>query len=167
MTQTTPAAIISPCGLYRYRLSRSWANGAHLTFIMLNPSTADANVDDPTIRRCMGFARREGVSGIHVVNLFAFRATKPEDMANAVDPEGPENARYLADAAELASHSGLPLVCAWGSHWMASDRAESVVRGIGCHASLSCLGTTKSGAPRHPLYVKGNAPLVLFGEPRT
>lgn len=156
----TPSAIISDCGLYRYRLSRSWDNGPHLTFVMLNPSTADSFQDDPTIRRCIGFAKREAFCGLHVLNLFAFRATKPDDMLHAEDPEGPQNRAYLNQAIEMSAFSQHPLICAWGSHWMAKkagpDFVNRIVAGGGFAA---CLGQTKSGAPRHPLYVKSDAPL--------
>jgi hypothetical protein len=149
-------ARISECGLYRYTLTRRWADGPTCVFVMLNPSTADANKDDPTIRRCIHFAKREGCGALHVVNLYAFRATKPADMVNAVDPEGPMARKYLIDAAEMARDSGGPVIAAWGAHWMAADRGKEV-RGI--IGAMQCLGTTKAGHPRHPLYVQGVQPL--------
>ncbi len=85
----TKEAVISDCGRYRYRLTRRWGDGPLLSFIMLNPSTADAEVDDPTIRRCMGFARRDGYGGIVVGNLYAFRTTKPKALFAADNPLGP------------------------------------------------------------------------------
>ena len=161
MRAMTPLAVISDCGLYRYKLSRSWGNGRHLTFIMLNPSTADALADDPTIRRCIGFAKREGMDGIHVLNLFAFRATKPERMHDAFDPAGPENHRYLDDAIGFSIYANRPIVCAWGSHWMAKDAGQSLIDRMHINgAQPICLGFTKNWAPRHPLYVKGDAELV-------
>lgn len=103
-------AELSECGEYRYRLSRVWDEAKRpLTFIMLNPSTADAEVDDPTIRRCMGFAERERAGGIIVVNLYGFRTTKPSDLFQATDPIGPGNDRALKRAARQAKS----IVCAW------------------------------------------------------
>lgn len=106
-------AELSECGEYRYRLSRIWDEAKKpLTFIMLNPSTADAELDDPTIRRCMGFAEREQAGGVVVVNLYGFRATKPFDLFQATDPIGPGNDRALKRAARQAKS----IVCAWGAH---------------------------------------------------
>lgn len=160
------SAVISDDGLYRYRLDRWWgpesegAGSTRLPFIMLNPSTADANMDDPTIRRCMGFARREGFDGITVVNLGAGRATNPDDWTAMEDPEGPENLAYLYDVAEMAGH----IVAAWGAHPHAVNLGAFVLRVLRDAAiPVLCLGTTKSGAPRHPLYVKGDQPLITFG----
>lgn len=154
----TSSAVLSKCGLYRYRLDRRWGDGPTCGFIMLNPSTADAELDDPTIRRCIGFAKREGCGGLMVANLFAFRATNPEDMADAEDPDGPENQHFLLNMAERVDG---PLIAAWGAHWMADDLPARWVRQA-FGGRLVCLGKTKGGAPRHPLYVKGDAPLVPF-----
>lgn len=152
------AAIISPCGKYRYRLQRQWSGGALLPFVMLNPSTADADIDDPTIRRCMGFARREGAAGIEVVNLFAFRATKPSIMLAAEDPVGPENERAMYELALAAKCGDVPIICAWGANaGDAGPRAIEYLKGQG--ATLRCLGKTAGGHPRHPLYVKADQPL--------
>lgn len=93
--EVATTAGISECGTYRYWLCREWSPGLDsLVWLMLNPSTADATQDDPTIRRCMGFARRWGYGGITVVNLYAYRATNPRDLLTAADPVGPENDRY-------------------------------------------------------------------------
>lgn len=152
-------AVISACGLYRYRLDRRWGAGPVMGFIMLNPSTADAQVDDRTIGRCRKFAEREGCGALMVVNLFAFRATNPEDMADADDPEGPENRHFIENMIERVDG---PLVAAWGRHWMADELVSDwVVETAG--ERLMCLGKTRQGRPRHPLYVKGDAPLVPFG----
>lgn len=153
-------AHISPCGLYRYRLTREWSDTAPLPFVMLNPSTADADLDDPTIRRCMGFARREGAGGIVVVNQFAFRATDPDALRTAADPHGPENDAALAEAAREAAAAGMPIVCAWGTHGGRSNRHITIIQASGVR--LVCLGVTKDGHPRHPLYVRGDQPLVAF-----
>src|SRR4051812_5648202 len=89
-------ATISDCGTYRYRLGRSWEPSMpRLGFVMLNPSVASADIDDPTIRRCIGFAQRLGFGSIDVGNLFAYRATKPKDLKEAGFPEGPDNNDHL------------------------------------------------------------------------
>lgn len=176
MPAVTKSADISPCGTYRYRLTRSWDDQASIMrFIMLNPSTADADVDDPTIRRCMGFARREGCGSIVVVNLFAYRATKPADLTEAIMErhshawEGREAINQEIARAALSQRAGnpAPVVAAWGANWRALSRrgisrpsVESYAEKVG--AKLTCLGLTGQGDPRHPLYVKGDAPLVAY-----
>lgn len=126
--------------------------------MMLNPSIADADLDDPTIRRCLSFAKREGAGGIEVVNVYAFRATEPCEMLSANDPYGPENERVLTD---LACRSQSALVCAWGTQGgEGALRVMQLFRQFG--VPLVCLGITKDGHPRHPLYVSGNQPLVPF-----
>lgn len=152
---TTSGAHISPCGLYRYRLDRRWEDGPTCGFIMLNPSTADAEKDDPTIRRCISFAKREGCGALVVANLFNFRATKPEEMAAAANPEGPDADLRLLETIDDVDG---PLIAAWGAHWMAKDRGAYVSAMIG--HQLCCLGKTKDGQPRHPLYVRADAPLI-------
>lgn len=147
-------AVLSDCGLYRYELTRSWASGPRVCWIMLNPSTADAEKDDPTIRRCVGFARGWGYPGIVVVNLFAYRATRPADLVDAahagVDPVGPLNADRVAVAAKNA---GIVLV-AWGAHGKVLNRAAKTTQFLGALGiELWSLGKTKAGHPRHPLYV--------------
>lgn len=162
-------ALISPCGLYRYSLTRRWDAGAYsLPIIMLNPSTADASIDDPTIRRCISFAKREGFGGIRVMNLFAFRATSPDAMRAAVDPVGPDSfAHFETLFAHVSSNSNVPVLAAWGAHGDHLSRAEAITREARYHgARLVCLGTTKQGHPRHPLYVKGDHPFVPFGDHR-
>lgn len=156
-------ARISECHRYRYCLTRYWGPGAVMPFVMLNPSTADASTDDPTIRRCMGFARREGAGGIVVANLFAFRATSPSEMKAANDPFGPDNEVALRDAARTSVIGDMPIICAWGTHGneFGTDLlAVGIFRQEG--ASLVCLGKTKDGYPRHPLYVKGDQILEPF-----
>jgi hypothetical protein len=157
------AALISSCGTYRYRLTRYWGPGCTLPFVMLNPSAADAAIDDPTIRRCMGFARREGAGGIVVVNLYACRATCPEDLKRPHNPFGPSNADALMNVALAAVATRMPVACAWGAMGglFGGDRgAIPLFRKMG--ATLVCLGRTASGMPRHPLYVRGDQPLEPF-----
>ena len=157
-------ASISPCGRYRYGLTRQWSHRHMMGFIMLNPSTADADIDDPTIRRCIGFARREDCGGIVVVNLFPLRATKPADLWATRYPErfGPESDNELQRHIRMVNG---PLVAAWGADGdrLGGDAVKMVRHYLG--SRMVCLGQTASGAPRHPLYVKGDAPLVPFSPP--
>lgn len=152
-------AAISDCGTYRYQLTRAWAPGPCDVWIMLNPSTADAEIDDPTIRRCVGFSRGWGSGSLVVVNLFALRATDPEALVRHPDPIGPENDRHIELAAAGAHHHGGRVIAAWGAHRMAEYRAWDVHRVVRRQGPLVALGVTKQGAPRHPLYVKGDASL--------
>lgn len=154
-------ATLSPCGAYRYFLSRR-SEVAHpdrgtALFVMLNPSTADASQDDPTIRRCRRFGRDWGCAGIAVANLYAYRATNPRELNHCpVDPVGSNNDLWLR---RLALEYG-DVVCAWGAN-AGPDRVKQVVRIFqNSGAQMWCLGTTKSGAPRHPLYVKASQPLI-------
>lgn len=141
-------AVISPDGTYRYQLLRRWQKGSSVVaFVMLNPSTADAEVDDPTIRRCIGFARAWGHDAMVVVNLFGYRATQPSELTGAGDPVGPDNDRHIKVATAQAER----IICAWGAHPLASERLEAV-RAL-LPAEVECLGLTASGQPRHPLYL--------------
>lgn len=160
------SAILSPCGMYRYHLRRDWSVAPPVVWIMLNPSTADAEQDDPTIRRCMSFARAWWYGGIEVVNLFALRSSNPRDLIDSheagIDVVGPDNDEILARVFRGAQR----IVAAWGAHRFATWRAREVVAlaraPLVVAPPLMCLGTTKSGAPRHPLYVHGSARLVPF-----
>ena len=148
-------AEISPDGRYRYLLGRRWSSGPRATFIMLNPSTADAAQDDPTIRRCIGFARGWGLGAMQVVNLYALRATDPAALWRAQDPVGPYNDAILAACA--LAHQDAPLVAAWGAN-ARHDRVAAVLRLPGMDR-LTTLGVTKAGHPRHPLYLPATAVL--------
>ena len=135
-------------GPYRYLLSRTWwrYHGTwRMTYVMLNPSVADAQIDDQTIRQCMFFAYRAGAGGMDVVNLYSLISTDPKALEQHVDPVGPKTHAYWE---KPLRHAGL-VVAAWGSHKMATDDR---VRDLLNHARrpLFCLGTTKDGAPRHP-----------------
>lgn len=153
-------AVISECGNYRYVLERRWASERALDIIMLNPSTADADVDDPTIRRCISFAKREGFGGIKVMNLFAYRATSPADMLAQASPYGPDNDRYLTEMLVAAARAKAPVLAAWGAHGVhgTAKRVQTLAKHYG--AQLVCLGKTNGGHPRHPLYVRGDQPFV-------
>lgn len=154
----TKYARISEDGLYRYSLGRRWSGaGPVAQFIMLNPSTADAVEDDRTIRRCMGFARGWGLAGIQVLNLYAYRATKPADLWLAADPVGPLNDAYLRTAGE---RDDTPIIAAWGAN-ARLDRVTHVLRML-AGKRIECLEVTKSGAPGHPLYLPSNSQRMLF-----
>jgi hypothetical protein len=153
-------AKISDDGLYRYTLGRRWSqdlsDGAAV-FVMLNPSTADAAVDDPTIRRCIGFAKALGYGGLHVVNLYAFRATKPADLWRAADPIGPDNDEHLRETFKAAAREGRAVIAAWSANAqpLRAEFVGALARAAG--VTLQALGFTKDGAPRHPLYLRADA----------
>ena len=157
-------ALISPCGKYRYWLSRTWDRSLGvMPFVMLNPSTADADIDDPTIRRCMGFARREGFGGINVMNLYALRSTDPKKLfSGEYSPYGEDNFKWQQALLE----SSVPfVVCAWGANANFSVAEAFRKRAKALRKPLMCLGSTKAGFPRHPLYVRADQPLEPFGSP--
>lgn len=152
------SAEISPCGQYRWWLRRvlSSDNNRVCCFVMLNPSTADAEFDDPTIRRCMGFAEAWGYSILSVRNLFPYRATDKRELLTADNPTGGD--RGLAEL-RAASAADL-IVAAWGD-FVPFERdltAQIIFRGH----KVYCLGTGKKKKPRHPLYQRADAPLVPF-----
>jgi hypothetical protein len=152
-------ATISECGRFRYRLGRRWSDGPTLLFVMLNPSTADADIDDPTIRRCIGFGRSHVFGAIEVVNLYAWRATDPADLRRHAWPVGPDNDQHIQAAVEASDR-----VCvAWGASAGESPRPGEVlpvIRGAGRHPF--CLGVTRSGHPSHPLYRPAMSILLPF-----
>lgn len=150
-------ADISPDGVYRYTLNRIWGAGhGLLPWIMLNPSTADHELDDPTIRRCMAFARRDGYSGITVTNLYAFRATNPRDLLTAADPVGPRNDSVLRRLLLTAAAQGLPVLASWGVN-ANPDRVAQLLEWPGADRLHSIGGVTADGHPRHPLYLPKTA----------
>lgn len=161
VSNISSGASFSPDGEYRYRLWRHWDLDAPIMrLVMLNPSTADAAVDDPTIRRCIGFARRERCGGIEVVNLYALRATNPAKLTAHPTPEGPDNAK--AWRAAWDEHPDAVVVAAWG----ARKRGRLPMSNAAAYAlrwaernDWRCLGRAKSGAPRHPLFVRADHPL--------
>lgn len=148
-------AVLSACGTYRYRLWRRWSDILPTAiFIMLNPSTADAEEDDPTIRKCIGFAQRMSCGGLVVLNLFAYRATDPDACRRATDRRGPENDEHLRSALAMASASNLPVVAAWGNAKWAAPRAKTVRQmAAEKRVPLLCLDRNKNGSPKHPLYI--------------
>jgi hypothetical protein len=149
VTAVTPSGAICD-GPYRYLLWRRWADAASLLFVMLNPSTADAERDDPTIRRCVGFARAWGFGGVEVVNLFAWRATYPGELRRARDPVGPHNDGVILAAAARNQ----AVLAAWGNHGALGARDRQVAALLAPFRPRSLGALTAGGAPRHPLYVR-------------
>lgn len=143
-------AVFSPCGLYRYRLWRTWdATNPPLTFVMLNPSTAGAVANDPTVERCQRRAEMMGFGGVRVANIFALRSTDPGALYTMSDPIGPGN-----DAAILAlAREGGMVICAWGTHGTLAGRGAAVMAML-CAAGIRPhhLGVNADGTPKHPLY---------------
>jgi len=143
---------VSRC--YRYLLTRTFDVGAgRVLFVMLNPSTADEHKSDPTVRRCEGFAQAWGFAALDIANLFGLRATDPGELRRVPDPVGAENDEHLL----LASARASVVVAAWGAGGRLHDRDVAVMRQLRRHACIRCLGFTKSGDPRHPLYVRAAA----------
>ncbi|WP_136442971.1 DUF1643 domain-containing protein [Pacificoceanicola onchidii] len=141
-------ALFSECERYRYGLSRTWDETLpSVLFIMLNPSTADELRNDPTIERCQRRAQALGYGSLLIANLFAWRATKPEDLRKAKDPVGPENDGVLQD---WGARSDM-IIAAWGVHGALLGQAERVAPLL--TGDVRHLGLTKAGHPRHPLYV--------------
>lgn len=156
---TTPRGIIrnavfSPCRTYRYELARYWQSGSQIcNFILLNPSKADAQTDDATVRRCIRYAHDWGYAGLVITNLFAFRSTDPRQLKMCPDPFGPENYDYLRSAAYAAG----VVVCGWGEHGRLHDWGQEILEllqdmGIRLHA----LRLTAGGHPHHPLRLPAN-----------
>ncbi len=151
---TETSAIFSPCRGYRYVLTRIWnAESPAVAWIGLNPSTADETMDDPTIRRCMGFARQWGCGGIIMLNLFAYRSTDPRKLhemgrAACIGRKNDKHIRRIVD-------QGHSIVAAWGAHGALHGRGAEVSTLVG-PGRLKCLGTTKDGHPRHPLYLRAD-----------
>ncbi len=158
--QTEPmldsGATISECGKYRYRLWRVWDEALPACcFVMLNPSKADATDDDPTIRRCIGFAKRFGCGRLDVVNLFAFRATNPRELLKASDPVGSENDTAIVEATQLAE----TVIAAWGVQGTMREQEVFYILSYMAPGRVKCLGKTQGGYPRHPVRLPNDAPL--------
>jgi hypothetical protein len=178
VTAPDKGAVLSPCGTYRYHLWRRVGGprpGAHgqtlepgdgaygrVAFVMLNPSTADASVDDPTIRKCVGYARRWGYEWLDVVNLFALRATDPRrlhDRSGLVRIDGPENNEHIVRVATAAKL----VVCSWGRHGALQERGAVVLEMLRHLQDRLCyLKLNKDGSPGHPLYTRGDLRPRMF-----
>lgn len=149
------SAEVSPDGRYRYALRRAWDGGRPtMLWVLANPSSADAAVDDPTLRRCLRFAGDHGCGGLAVANLWAWRATDPHDLASVADPVGPDNDRWIAT---LLRQVDGPVVLGWGVQ-AGQSRVVSVLGLLG-DRPRHCLGRTRDGHPRHPLYVRAGTRL--------
>lgn len=175
-------ATLSPCGTYRYALGRCWDEEpnpddgfiftrAVFSIVMLNPSTADHTLDDPTIKKCIHFAKQEGCGSLLVRNLFAYRATNPKELLKVADPVGPRNLDVLALDPMLAMR-----VAAWGQ--LGTKKLRSLCQHTRVAASMRCnfvLGLTEHGyeryshfadrtsrQPRHPLYLANNTRAKLW-----
>ena len=154
------SAIFDADRRYRYLLTRRWAAGKSATFIMLNPSTADETVDDPTIRKCIGFASRWGCTAIYIANLFAYRTKDPRRLKKVSNPVGPENHKYLQSLLSIAKRDQLPIVVvAWGAQGGLMGQDEAFIQ-MATAVPLKALRLTKKGMPEHPLYVPYAAELV-------
>ncbi len=153
-------AVFSKDMVFRYMLSRIWKAGGfgRVVFLMLNPSTADAMIEDPTIRRCMVFARKWGYRVLDVANIFALRSTDPIRLQNVLDPVGPLNDQYLREMTETADR----VVVAWGTHGKFLDRGNSVAKWVLHDRILHCLAKTKHGFPKHPLYMRGDTEPIIY-----
>jgi hypothetical protein len=144
------SAVISDCGAFRYRLTRNWTDdtASVLLFVMLNPSTADADIDDPTIRKCIGFAKRLGYGGIEVVNLYAYRATDPKELKAAGYQLGPDNDRHTMAAIRRAANVAL----AWGANARGMIRPDIVLRMVReAGVTPMALRRLADWVPEHPL----------------
>lgn len=170
---TETGAEFSHCRTWRYRLWRTWNPGGFpLVMLMLNPSTADEDKNDPTVERCERRARARDFGGLIVLNIFAFRATDPRVMKAAPDPVGPDNDAHIRQAftlSTLARAGGLtgPTICAgWGVHGAHLGR-DRQVQALATEAGvqLHCLGVTKDGQPGHPLYIGYDAPFLPWSAP--
>lgn len=162
------AAVFSPDRVYRYALTRTWGDGPSAAWVMLNPSTADAFADDPTIRRCIDFSRAAGFDGLVVLNLFALRASDPAVMRAHDEPIGPCNNAVLSLLAGALGDRIGTWVAAWGVHGSHLDRDRRVRDLLAAAGAvrLRCLGTTRDGHPRHPLYVPASTELAFYPRER-
>ncbi len=165
---SSTTAEFSEDGRYRYYLTRRWDNGRYpIIFALLNPSTATAETDDPTIRRCIGYARKWGYGGLIVVNLFALRSPNPETLYTLDDPVGPENKEYWDKAIHEARQDALygegpgyesPILCGWGTHGGHMNQDDAALGWLEQRpARALALGVTKEKFPRHPLYTRKDA----------
>lgn len=159
------SATFSPCRLYRYALTRCWAahDNAHpvtVIFIGLNPSIADETKDDPTIRKCTGFAKRWGAERLVMLNLFAWRDTNPKAMKIAAEPVGPLNDGQIREWANLVEV--LHVVAAWGRHGQHRARDRAIEHLIVDRDRLKCLRVNADGTPMHPLYVPYEQTLIPY-----
>ena len=169
---TNDGAVFSPDRLFRYKLWRCWDYGPSLIVIGCNPSVADETSDDPTIRRCIGYAKREGLAGLVMLNVHPYRATDPRDLQryerSVIGQSAPitinaEHIRHTIRDSQIVWGQSYVLA-AWGNHgekYAERTNQELVALGVG----VACLGMTRRGQPRHPLYMRADAPFGawIFG----
>ncbi len=161
------SAIISSCGLYRYRLDRVVGDGPplHIAFALHNPSTADAETNDPTVVRCIGFARLWGATRMTIINPFAGRSTNPKLLWRMGDPVGPANLIYIEQVAREVNKNGGFILLGWGTPKPYADRRNlcqnTIFNTLALFNSFYCdlrvLAMNKDGSPKHPLYHRSDA----------
>lgn len=154
--EPTSSAIISPCSTFRYTLTRVWdPEKPRVIFLMLNPSTADHKEDDPTSRKCIGFARRHGYGGFTIINLWAYRTSKPKELRAAGYPVGPDNDRWILRT--IAREDRPTIVCAWGKvragavTWTRIIQVGELIESSGLDPTFLTLERNQDGSPSHPL----------------
>ena len=150
-------AKLDATGKYRYLLERAWSWDKafpSIAFIGLNPSTADADVDDPTIRKCVTLSKNLGFGSLYMLNLFAFRATKPEDMFAADDPIGKWNDEWI----RIVTKECEKVIVCWGNYGATNQRDLEVLRLLEeNNTEYYAFGINKNGTPKHPLYLKNDS----------
>ncbi|GAB4549192.1 MAG: DUF1643 domain-containing protein [Phycisphaerales bacterium] len=150
-------AIYSPCMRYRYALTRPLrTEGPRVLFVMLNPSTATHDENDPTVTRAIGFAQRLGAARLDVCNCFGFRSTDPIGLRRVPDPQGVANTRTILARARYADR----VVVAWGNH--AGAHGFELAARLAEQHTLWCLGVTGQGQPKHPLYLRADTPFRCY-----
>jgi len=164
MKYNKTGAVFSDCRDYRYLLWREWENynkDEYLSFIGLNPSTADEDIDDSTIRRCIGFAIRLGYKGIKMLNIFAFRSTDPRILETVPNPEG---IRKKNDTVIKSNIYKADAILCWGNGGRLNNRGDDVITLVknSLPKNIWHFGMTKQGQPKHPLYLKGDTKLCLL-----
>ena len=146
-------AKISDDYVYRYQLTRIWdETKPKVLFIMLNPSTADALEDDPTIRRVVNFAESWGYGGVYVANLYAFRSTDPKGLKTTSDPIGPENREHIQALVGSVDR----VIYAWGNKEKEPQWLRELI------TTPYCIALSTKGIPKHPLYLKGDSQPILY-----
>lgn len=162
------AEFSEPDRIYRYKLWRRWSEGPLLMVVGLNPSTADETQDDPTVRRCIGYAKAWGYAGLMMTNAFAFRATNPKVMLFFPEPilAWSQNLAIIERESRLVIRESGAVLAAWGNHGSHRIQSRCLRQRLHlCGGGVACLGLTKSGEPKHPLYLAANTkPIPFIGD---